>query len=176
MIRQEKVSKVDEIKEIFKRSYGLIFTDHSGLAAEDAVEIRDKLAEVSSYLKIVKNTLANIAAKDVFKDLNLEDIFKGPTSIVVSGEDIISTAKIVEDFSKEFDTLKIKAGLLENRLLSPEEVDRFASLPGRDVLLANLVISIKSPIVKLVNVLNALTLNLVLVLNAIKEKKELGAN
>lgn len=176
MAKQEKVDKVNELKEIFKNSYGLIFTDHSGLRAEDAVVVRDKLVEVNSYLKIIKNTLAIIAAKDVFKDVNLEEVLKGPTSIVVSGKDMVSTAKIIEDFSKDLDALKVKAGILENRLLNPEEVCRFASLPGREVLLTNLVISIKFPITKLVNVLSALTRDLVLILGAIREKKERNNN
>lgn len=172
MARQEKVNQVEELKEVFKKSYGLIFTDHSGLKAEDAVVIRDKLAEVNSYLKIIKNTLAHIAAKDVFKDLNLEEVFKGPTSMIVSGQDIISTAKVIEEFSKDMNTLKVKAGLLENRLLNAEEVDRFAGLPPREVLLTNLVVSMKSPIGRLVNVLNAVTRNLVVVLNEVRLKKE----
>jgi len=176
MARKEKVDKVDGLKEIFKNSYGLIFTDHSGLKAEDAVVVRDKLVEVNSYLKIIKNTLALIAAKDVFKDLNLEEVFKGPTSIVVSSSDMVSTAKIIEDFSKDLDVLKIKAGIFENRLLNPEEVCRFASLPGREVLLTNLVLSINSPIIKLVNVLSNLTRDLVLLLDAIREKRERNAN
>jgi large subunit ribosomal protein L10 len=174
--KQEKVDKVDELKKIFKNNYGLIFTDHSGLKAEDAVVVRDRLVEVSSYLKIIKNTLALIAAKDVFKDLNLEEVLKGPTSIVVSSKDMISTAKVIEDFSKDLNVLKIKAGIFENKLLNPEEVEKFASLPGREVLFANLIISIKSPIVKLVNILNVLTGDLVLLLDAIREKKEKNAN
>jgi len=174
--KQEKVNKVGELKEAFKNSHGLIFTDHSGLKAEDAVKVRDRLVEVNSYLKIIKNTLALIAAKDVFEDLDLEEVLKGPTSIVVSGEDMISTARVLEDFSKDLDVLKIKAGIFENRLLSSEEVEKFASLPGREVLLTNLVISIKSPIVKLVNVLSTLTRDLVLVLNAVREKKEKYVN
>jgi len=171
MAKQEKIDRVGELKEAFKNSHGLIFTDHSGLKAEDAVKVRDRLVEVNSYLKIIKNTLALIAAKDVFEDLNLEEVLKGPTSIVVSGEDMISTARVLENFSKDLEVLKIKAGIFENRLLSPEEIEKFASLPGRDVLLTNLVIAIKSPITRLVNVLSTLTSNLVLVLSAIKEIK-----
>lgn len=176
MAREEKINKVDELKEIFKESHGLIFTDHSGLKAEEAVAVRDKLVEADSYLKIIKNTLAVIAAKEVFKDLDLEDVLKGPTSIVVSSEDIISTAKIIEGLSKELDALKIKAGIFENKLLSAEEVGRFASLPPKEVLLTNLVVTIKSPIIKLVNVLSASTRNLVSVLNAIREKKDINVN
>jgi large subunit ribosomal protein L10 len=169
--KQEKIDKVGELKEAFKNSHGLIFTDHSGLKAEDAVKVRNKLVEVNSYLKIIKNTLALIAAKDVFKDLDLEEILKGPTSIVISGEDMISTSRVLENFSKDLELLKIKAGIFENRLLSSEEIEKFASLPGREVLLTNLAITIKSPIIMLVNVLSTLTSNLVLVLSAIKDIK-----
>ncbi|MDD5622976.1 MAG: 50S ribosomal protein L10 [Actinomycetota bacterium] len=171
MAKQEKIDKVGELKEAFKNSHGLIFTDHSGLKAEDAVKVRNKLVEVNSYLKIIKNTLALIAAKDVFKDLDLEEILKGPTSIVISGEDMISTSRVLENFSKDLELLKIKAGIFENRLLSSEEIEKFASLPGREVLLTNLAITIKSPIIMLVNVLSTLTSNLVLVLSAIKDIK-----
>ena len=176
MAKQEKINKVEELKGIFKDSRGLIFTDHSGLKAEDAVRVRDKLVEVNSYLKIIKNTLALIAAKNVFKEMDLEEILKGPTSIVVSKGDMASAAKVIENFSKDLDTLKVKAGILENKLLNSEEVEKFASLPGREVLLTNLAVSIKSPIIRLVNILNALNRDLVCILNAIREKKERNIN
>ncbi|MDD3628832.1 MAG: 50S ribosomal protein L10 [Candidatus Humimicrobiaceae bacterium] len=171
MAREEKINKVEELKEVFKKSRGLIFTDHSGLKAKEAVAIRDRLVESDSYLKIIKNTLAFIAAEEVFEDLDLSDILKGPTSVVISNSDIISTARVVKELSKEMEALKVKAGIFEDRLLTAEEVNRFASLPPEEVLLANLAASIKAPIVKLVNVLSAPTRNLVFVLNAIKEKK-----
>jgi len=148
LAKKEKIDEVNELREIFKSDCGLIFTDHSGLKAEDAVRVRDRLIEINSYLKIIKNTLALIAAEDVFKDINIKEILKGPTSIVVSSKDIISTAKVISDFSEELDALKIKAGILENKLLSSEEMEKLAKLPSRELLLASLMISIKSPIVK----------------------------
>jgi large subunit ribosomal protein L10 len=171
VVKKEKVDEVNELREIFKSDCGLIFTDHSGLKAEDAVRVRDKLVEINSYLRIIKNTLALIAAEEVFKDMDIKEILKGPTSIVVSSKDIISTAKVISDFSEELDALKIKAGILENKLISSEEMEKLAKLPGRELLLANLAILIKSPIIKLINILGSLTRNLVLVLDAIKEKK-----
>jgi len=172
LAKKEKIDEVNELREIFKSDCGLIFTDHSGLKAEDAVRVRDRLIEINSYLKIIKNTLALIAAEDVFKDINIKEILKGPTSIVVSSKDIISTAKVISDFSEELDALKIKAGILENKLLSSEEMEKLAKLPSRELLLASLMISIKSPIIKLINILDSLTRGLVLVLDAIREKKE----
>jgi len=172
LAKKEKIDEVNELREIFKSDCSLIFTDHSGLKAEDAVRVRDRLIEINSYLKIIKNTLALIAAEDVFKDINIKEILKGPTSIVVSSKDIISTAKVISDFSEELDALKIKAGILENKLLSSEEMEKLAKLPSRELLLANLMISIKSPIIKLINILDSLTRGLVLVLDAIREKKK----
>jgi large subunit ribosomal protein L10 len=172
LAKKEKIDEVNELREIFKSDCGLIFTDHSGLKAEDAVRVRDRLIEINSYLKIIKNTLALIAAEDVFKDINIKEILKGPTSIVVSSKDIISTAKVISDFSEELDALKIKAGILENKLLSSEEMEKLAKLPSRELLLASLMISIKSPIIKLINILDSLTRGLVLVLDAIREKKK----
>jgi len=174
--KQEKINEVEELKGIFRDSNGLIFTDHSRLKAEDAVKVRDRLVEVNSYLKIIKNTLALIAAKNVFKEIDLEEILKGPTSIVVSSGDMASAAKVIENFSKDLDTLKIKAGILENKLLNSGEIKKFASLPGREVLLTNLAVSIKSPIIKLVGVLNALNRDLVYILNAVREKKDKNIN
>lgn len=176
MVKREKIDKVEGIKEIFKCNSGLIFTDHSRLKAEDAVQIRERLAEANAYIKIIKNTLALIAAGEVFKGIDLTGILRGPTSIVVSNKDIVSTAKILKEFSEEFDTLKVKAGILDNRLIEPGDVERIASLPGRDVLLTDLVVSLKSPIFMLVNVLSGINRNLVIVLNQIKQKKEQNIN
>ena len=176
MVIKEKIDKVDSIKEMFKENCGLIFTDHSGLKVEGAVQIRDRLIGVDSYLKIVKNTLALIAAGEVFKDIDLSEILKGPTSLVVIGKDVAATAKILKEFSEEFGTLKVKAAVLENRLLKPDIVEEIANLPSREILLTNLVISIKSPISKLVNVLSGLTRNLVIVLDMIRQDKEKNSN
>lgn len=171
MAKKEKIDEVNELKEIFKSDSGLIFTNHSGLKAEDAVMVRDRLVEINAYLRIIKNTLALIAAKDVLKDIDIREVLKGPTSIVVSSKDVISTAKVISDFSEKLDTLKIKAGILENKLLSSEEMEKLAKLPSRELLLANLMISIKSPIIKLINILDSLTSSLVLVLDAVRKRK-----
>jgi len=173
---EEKINKVNNIKEVFKNNCGLIFTDHNNLKAEEAVQIRDRLIEVGSYLKIVKNTLALIAADEVFEDISLNEVFNGETSLVVNEKDVASTARVLKEFSEEHNALKIKAALLENELLESEVVNRIANLPGREVLLTKLAISIKSPISNLVNALDGLTRNLVVVLNSIKQCKEKNSN
>ncbi len=176
MPKKENIDAVESLKKVFVENEGILFTDHSGLKAQDAVNIRDKLVESESYLKVIKNTLGLIAAKEVFSDLNLDDIFKGPTSIVVAQKDMVRAAKVLKEFSKELKTLIIKAGILENRLINNDKIKKMADLPSREVLLVKLVAAIQSPISGLVNTLSGVTRNLVTVLDAVRAKKEIITN
>jgi len=176
MPKKDNIDAVASIKEIFKTNEGLIFTDHSGLKAQDAVNVRDKLIEADSYLKIIKNTLALIAAKEVFSDMELEEIMTGPTSIVVAEKDMVSTAKVVNEFSRELKALNIKAGILENKLIDADSVKKIAGLPSREVLLVQLVTAVQAPLSGLVNTLSGLSRNLVMVLDAVRAKKESMTN
>ncbi|MFO7928278.1 MAG: 50S ribosomal protein L10 [Candidatus Humimicrobiaceae bacterium] len=176
MVKEDKKEKVEVLRKILEENTGIIFTDHTGLTAEDSVIIRDKLAESGGSLRIMKNTLALLAAKDVFSDIDLKEIFVGPTSIVFSKEDIVSIAKAIDKFSEEKETLDIKAGILENNFIGQDKVKKLASLPDEETLLTNLAVSMKSPIIKLVLLLGGLPRNLVMVLNGIKEEKEKNKN
>jgi len=170
--KKENIEAVESIKKVFMENEGIIFTDHSGMKAQDAVDVRDKLVEADAYLKIIKNTLALIAARDVFSDIDLEEVFAGPTSIVIAEKDIVSTAKIVKEFSKELKALKIKAGILDNKFVDAESIGKIADLPSREVLLTQVVTAMQAPISGLVNTLSGITRNLVVVLDAVRSKKE----
>jgi large subunit ribosomal protein L10 len=169
---KENIEAVEELKKIFAENEGLIFTDHTGLKAQDAVGVRDKLVETEAYLKIVKNTLGLIAAREVYSEMELEEILTGPTSVVVIQKDMVATAKVLKEFSKELDVLKIKAGILEKKLVDAESIAKIADLPSRETLLVQLVTALQSPISGLVNTLSGLTRNLVTVLDAVRAKKE----
>jgi large subunit ribosomal protein L10 len=171
-IRQDKIDRVEEVKTIFKSGRGLIFTDHSGIKAEDSVKIRNRLADIDSYIKIIKNTLALIAAGEVLEEVDLSGVLKGPTSIIVSGENIVSTAKLVKSFTREFESLKVKAGIFENKLFSAADIERLAILPSKEVLISALAGMLQLPISRLVNALSGVTRNLVVVLEAVRQKKE----
>lgn len=172
MPKKENIEAVESIKKIFMKNEGIIFTDHSGLKAQDAVNIRDKLIETDAYLKIIKNTLGLIAARDVFSDIDLEGILSGPTSIVIAEKDIVSTAKTLKEFSKKLKALNIKAGILDNKFIDADSIEKIADLPSREVLLAQIAATMQAPISGLVNTLSGITRNLVMVLDAVRIKKE----
>jgi large subunit ribosomal protein L10 len=172
LIKSEKLNKVNSIKEEFLNNNGLFFTDHSNIKSDQSVVIRDKLYEVDATLMILKNTLASIAASESFKDLDLSDVFKGPTSIIASHKDLIATAKVLKDIIKEYDLLKIKAGIIDGKLVSVSEINMLADLPSREILISQVVSAVASPLSMLVNVLNNLPQKLVMILSAIQKEKE----
>lgn len=172
MPKRENVEAVENIKKVFMENEGIIFTDHSGLKAQDAVVIRDKLIGADSYLRIIKNTLGLIAAREVFSDIDLEEILIGPTSMVIVEKDIISAAKIVKEFSKELKALKIKAGILDSKFIDADSMEKMADLPSREVLLIQIVTAMQAPISGLINALSGITKNLVMVLDMVRSKKE----
>lgn len=176
MIKKEKESKVDILKKDFSENAGLIFADHSNMKSEQSMIIREKLDNIDATLRIVKNTLAALAANEYFKNIDLAEIFKGHTSIIISHKDIISTAKALKDIVREYDILKIKAGIIDGRLISSQDVDKLASLPSREVLLAQVASGLLSPIYALVSLLNNLPQKLVMTLAAIQKNKESQVN
>jgi large subunit ribosomal protein L10 len=172
LIKEEKKSKVKDIKGVFESGKAIIFTDHSGVNAESTYSIRNRLNDVEASLKIVKNTLSLLAAGEAYDDLNLEEIFKGPTSLIISEENVVKAAKLAKDFQREFESFKIKGGLIDGRLFSAEEVLRFAALPPREVLLAQLLGVMMNPLTGLVTVLSGVSRSLVVALDAIRKQKE----
>lgn len=176
MIKKEKELKVDILKKDFSDNAGLIFADHSNMKSEQSTVIRGKLDDIDATLMIVKNTLGQLAADECFKDLDLTEVFKGHTSIIISHKDMIATAKTLKDIIKEFDVLKVKAAILEGRLIGPQDVDKLASLPSKEVLLAQIASGLLGPVFALVSLLNNLPQKLVMTLAAIQKEKESQVN
>jgi len=172
LLKKDKIEKVEEIRNIFESSGSIIFTDHSGLKAENTFSIRESLAQVNAILKIIKNTLAIRAVSQVYADTDFTEVLKGPTSLIVCGGNVVPVAKIIKNLTREFETLKIKAGILEGKLYGSDLVDRLASLPSKEVLLAQLLGLLQNTMVRFVTVLNRIPQSLAVVLNAVKQQKE----
>ena len=172
MIKSEKTNKVSAIKEEFANNNGLFFADHSNIKTSQSVIIRDRLYEAEATLMILKNTLASIAASEAFKDIELGNILKGPTSVIASHKDMIATAKVLKEIIREFDVLKLKGAIIDGRLVSASDATMLANLPSKEVLISQVISGIASPIYMLVSVLNNLPQKLVMTLSAIQKEKE----
>jgi len=171
MDRAEKKAEVKVIQEHLKESVCVVLTDFRGLNVDELAELRKKLREKRADYKVVKNRLTKIAANNL--DLSdLGDYLTGPTALVMSVEEMISPAKIVYDFAKEHEALKIKGGILEGEIVDSAKIKALASLPPKEELLAKMLGNLNGPIVGFVNVLNGPLRGLVGVLSAIADQKE----
>ena len=170
MARPEKEAVVKELTDKFSSAKSLVITDYLGLNVAEMTELRSKLREAGVEFKVVKNTLATIAANDVEME-EMTEFFSGPTAIAFGEEDAVSPAKVLVEFAKDHEVLEIKAGLLNGEIISKEKVESLAEIPSREELLAKAFAGMKAPLTGLVNVLQGNIRGLVQVLNQIKEEK-----
>lgn len=170
MARPEKEAVVKELTDKFTSAKSIVITDYLGLNVAEMTELRSKLREAGVEFKVVKNTLATIAANDVEME-EMTEYFSGPTAIAFGEEDAVSPAKVLVEFAKDHEVLEIKAGLLNGEIISKEKVESLAEIPSREELLAKAFASMKAPLTGLVNVLQGNIRGLVQVLNQIKEEK-----
>lgn len=173
--RQRQINEkiVAEIKEKFEESTAVVLTDYRGLNVAQVTELRAKLREADVEYKVLKNTLTKLAAHQVGLEA-LDEYLTGPTAIAFS-KDPVAPAKILSEFAKENKALEIKAGVLEGKVISLEEVKDLAALPSREELLAKVVGGMQAPLYGLAAVLNGCLRNLVYVLDAVRQQKEANA-
>lgn len=171
VVRPEKAAKVAEIKELLTSSKCTILVDFSGLTVAQDTQFRVKMREAGIRYNVVKNTLLRIAAEQAGIE-GLETYLEKNTAIAVAPEDPVAVAKIVTDFAKESKILKVKAGVLDGKVITAEEIKALAALPPKEVLIAKLLGSMNAPITGFVNVLQGTIRNVVYVLDAIREQKE----
>lgn len=171
MATPEKEAFVEELNEKFNQANSLVFTDYLGLDVAQMTELRAKLREEGVDYKVVKNTLAKIAAEKSGLD-EVKDYFRGPTAVAFGMEDAVSPARVLVDFAEENDVLDIKAGYLNGEIISQEKVNSLADIPDKEVLLSKVLAGMQAPLTGLVNVLQGGTRDLVQVLKQIQEQKE----
>ncbi|WP_408955496.1 50S ribosomal protein L10 [Natroniella sp. ANB-PHB2] len=169
--RKAKELVVEELTQKFKDSKSAVLTDYRGLDVAEVTELRDKLREAGVEYKVVKNTLAFLAAKEVGYE-EIKDFLTGPTAIAFSTEDPVAPAKVLSEFADDHEDLEIKSGIIEGDIIDVDGVTALADIPPREVLLGQVARGMKAPINGLVHCLNHPLKELVQVLNQIKKEKE----
>ena len=149
-----KVKAVQDIQEWLDGATIVISTDYSGLPVTDITALRRALREKEIRYKVVKNTLAYLAADGSGKP-ELKEIIQGPSAIAFGYGEPTDPAKVLSDFIRQTRVpLEIRGAVLEGRVLDSAQVQQLASLPAKDDLVALLLARMQSPISGLVNVLN----------------------
>jgi len=170
-LRADKQQTIQGLNETFSRAKSAILADYKGLSVAEMNSVRDRLRDASVEFRVVKNTLTRIAVKDTEADC-LTDYLKGPTAIAFSNDDPVAGAKAIMELAETHPDLEIRAGILGSKLLNEADIKALSKLPGKEILLAQLLRVMNGVATGFVTVLSGNARNLVQVLAAIKEKKE----
>lgn len=168
--RDEKTQIVADLTKTFKEMKSAVFADFKGLKVKDITELRRLCQGQKISYGVAKKTLIRIAAKNAGLDFN-PDSMDGSYAMACGLEDEVAPAKMLADFAKKHEALKILGGILEGKTVDKTAIGFLAKLPSKQELLAKLVGSIQSPISNMVNVLAGNLRGLVQVLNAYQKSK-----
>jgi large subunit ribosomal protein L10 len=170
MARAEKVAAVAELTERFQSSSGAVLTEYRGLSVAQMGELRRSLGEHATFA-VVKNTLTKIAANDAGVAGELTAMLQGPSAIAFVEGDVVEAAKGLRDFSRANPFLVIKGGVLDGKVMTPDEIVKLADLESREVLLAKLAGAMKASMAGAAATFAALPTTMARLLAALQEKQ-----
>jgi len=169
--RARKSEQVEKLSEDLKNVSSLIVTTYSKMTVAQDYELRKTLRSTGAKYQVVKNTLAQRAAKGTKLESVLKDL-AGVTSIAYTEGDPIALAKALSKYAKDNPEFTFKAGLVEGRAISIKEIETLATMPSKEEIMAKLLFLINAPAQRLVTAMNAVGRNLAVVVNqGVKEQK-----
>ena len=172
MTKNEKVVLGESVAADLEKANGIIVAEYRGMTVEQVTNLRLKLRESGGVFKVVKNRVAKKAIEQKATGYcGVLDELVGPVGIVYSFGDIAASTKSALEFEKGNDAFKVKAGVVEDNKVGPNELKALADLPSKEVLLGQIVGTLASPSRGLVSVLSGVSRQLVQVINAIKDTK-----
>ena len=169
--RAKKTEQVDKLGKDLQNVSSLIVTTYSKLTVAQDYELRKTLRSNGAKYAVVKNTLAERAAKGTKVEGVLKDL-AGVTSIAYTEGDPVALAKVLSKYAKDNPEFTFKAGLVEGRVISIDEIKALATMPAKEEIYAKLLFLINAPAQRLVTAMNAVGRNLAVVVNqGVKEGK-----
>lgn len=172
MLKADKQEVIHRLKEQFQESSSVICVDFRGVNVGQITQFRSQLREASGTYRVVKNTLARRAITETsFQEL--DQFLVGPTGIVFCPGDPMDLAKVVKKFVAETNgALKIKGGIVDGAVFDAKGIEKVATLPSRQELLAQLVASLQAPVSGLVGTLEGVFREFVYTMQAIADQKD----
>jgi large subunit ribosomal protein L10 len=169
-MQPEKKFLVEEVGQYLEKSDYVYLADFQRVTVAETEELRRILADVGAEFHVVKNRILKIAASD--REIPFEeDNLRGPTALVVGGENAPGVAKALEKFFKDKKKLEIKGGVLDKSPVSASQISDLAKLPSKEVLQAQLLGLFNQPATQMVRIIQAVPQGL---LNVLQAKSEQG--
>ena len=153
MNREQKSSYVSSLKESLNNNEAMMIYHYHGLNVNQLDDLRNQMREAGALLKVTKNRITKIALKDTQHEEAIS-LFSGQTGVALS-KDPITLAKTLVNFQKKNDMLKIVGGVMDSKVLAPEDVAKIATLPTLDEARAKIVGILQTPAQQLISILLA---------------------
>jgi large subunit ribosomal protein L10 len=172
MKKDEKNVVVADLQEKLGDASAFYLTDFTGLSVKQITQFRARLRKEGVEYVVVKNTLA----KRAVEGMEIPDVagfFTGPTGLVIGRTDAVAAARVLTDFAREFgDRPAVKVGIVERKPFGPEQVRQLASLPPREVLLAQLAGGLQAPMSRLAGGMSQLLAGFARAVDQLRQQKE----
>ena len=153
MNREQKLNYVSSLKESFNNNEAMMVYHYQGLNVNQLDDLRNQMREAGALLKVTKNRITKIALKDTQHEEAIS-LFSGQTGVALS-KDPITLAKTLVNFQKKNDMLKIVGGVMDSKVLAPEDVAKIATLPTLDEARAKIAAILQTPAQQLISILLA---------------------
>ncbi len=172
MFRKQKEIILESLTEDIKSYNVLYLVDYKGLNVEKMTQLRRSLREKDAKIRVIKNTLLQLAQKNAGTSAIGSEMLTGSSAVILSKDDPVSPAKIIKEFLKKNEMPQIKAIVIDDTLYEAEKFKEFAALPGVDELRAKVVGALNSPISGIVFILSGLLRGFVNQIDQLAKKKE----
>ena len=172
MPSNKKVQVVADLKDKAGKANSIVFAKYTGLSVAQFTDLRQKVKEAGGEVVVARNRLVNVALD---APQGLIDILQDQLFTLFSYDDAVSAVKALYEFKKDNETVEVKGGYFEEKVISTADVDRLSKIPSRVELMGTLVRNLQGPAHGLRNVLNAGPQKLVLALQAVAKQKENNA-
>ena len=142
-----KKELVSDLASKMKEAKLILLTDYRGINVEDVTSLRNDLRNAKAEYKVIKNNITRRALAEAGIE-GLDESLEGPTAVIMTNEDYLEPTKAIYNFTKNHDFYKIKAGVVEGKVMTAEEIITLAKLPSRDDLLSMLAGALLGTITK----------------------------
>jgi large subunit ribosomal protein L10 len=169
--KSQKVDLGNEYSDVLNNSSGMMVFDYSGLSVAAFEELRNKVREKGAKMRVVKNRVLIHAINDrPYSQMN--EHLEGPTCVIFAGDDPVSPAKTLLDFTKDHDFITIKCGMANDTYLNGAQAIELAKIPSQEILYAKILGGIKAPATNLLGMIKGMNNKLHGLMKAYIEKLE----
>ncbi|QLL70645.1 50S ribosomal protein L10 [Lactobacillus sp. 3B(2020)] len=151
----KKAEAVKNVNEMLMAAESAIVVDYRGLTVAEVTDLRKQLRDADVKMVVIKNKILQRAVEGTDYEA-LNDVFVGPTAVAFSNEDPIAPAKVLKKFADDHDALEIKGGFVEKAVKTLDEINVYATMPGREELLSMLASALQDPMRKIARAVKAI--------------------